>query len=137
MGLGGASAGGANGGTDKVMVGQWRDGFPRVTLTLPGARGPLDVEFIVDTGFDGDLALPEAMIRQLDASILESRLISLAGAFRQRSYYYEMVIDWDGEPRPIEVLALDGNPLIGNDLWKDQTLQADNMDGGQVLFEPL
>lgn len=107
------------------MVGQWRDGFPRVTLTLPGVRGPLEVEFIVDTGFDGDLALPEAMIRQLDASILESRLISLAGVCRQRSYYYEMV------------LALGGNPLIDNDLWKDHSLQAENSDGGEVFFEPF
>jgi predicted aspartyl protease len=120
-----------------MMVGQWRDGFPWVTLTLPGLSGPLNVEFIVDTGFDGDLALPEAMIRQLDAAILESRLISLAGAFRQRSYYYEMAIDWDGEPRPVEVLALEGNPLLGNDLWKDQALRAENAEGGEVIFEPF
>ena len=119
------------------MLGQWRAGFPWVTLTLPGVNGPLDVAFIVDTGFEGDLALPEILISQLDASILESRLIRLAGAVRQRSYYYEMVLDWDGEPRPIEVLALDGNPLIGNDLWKDYSLQAENTDGGDVCFEPL
>ncbi len=120
-----------------MMVGQWRDGFPRVMLTLPGVGGPLNVEFIVDTGFDGDLALPESMIRQLDAAILESRLIRLAEGFQQRSYYYEMVLDWDGEPRPIEVLALDGNPLIGNDLWKYYSLQAENIKGGDVSFEPF
>lgn len=119
------------------MSGRWHTGFPWVMLTLPGVGGPLNVEFIVDTGFEGDLALPETLIRQLDATILESRLIRLAGAVRQRSYYYEMVLDWDGEPRPIEVLALDGNPLIGNDLWKDYSLYSENMGGGDVLFEPL
>ena len=120
-----------------MMVGQWRDGFPWITLTRPGLNGPFNVDFIVDTGFDGDLALPEAMIRQLDAAILESRLIRLAGAIRQRSYYYEMVLDWSGEPHSIEVLALEGNPLIGNDLWKDHSLHAENMDGGEIFFEPF
>ncbi len=95
------------------------------------------MEFIIDTGFEGDLALPEAMIHQLDASILDSRLIRLAGAVRQRSYYYEMVINWDGKLRSIEVLALDGNPLIGNDLWKDYFLQAENTNSGEVVFEPF
>lgn len=137
MGAGSASAGGPDGGPNEMMLGQWHDGFPWVMLTLPGLNGPLSVEFIVDTGFNGDLALPEIVIRQLDTAILESRLIQLAGAFQQRSCYYELVLDWEGELRSIEVLALNGNPLIGNDLWKDQALQAENTDGGEVLFEPL
>ena len=45
-----------------MMIGQWRNGFPRVMLTLPGLQGPLEVEFIVDTGFEGGLTLPEALI---------------------------------------------------------------------------
>lgn len=75
MGAGSASAGGPDGGPNEMMLGQWHDGFPWVMLTLPGLNGPLSVEFIVDTGFNGDLALPEIVIRQLDTAILESRLI--------------------------------------------------------------
>ena len=58
MGLGGTVAGGSDGhGTTEMIYGQFRSRFPRLTLTLPGLKGPLDVEFILDTGFDGELAL--------------------------------------------------------------------------------
>ena len=38
-----------------MIAGEYRDHFPRVWLTLPGSTGPVDVEFIVDTGFEGEL----------------------------------------------------------------------------------
>lgn len=120
-----------------MMTGQWRDGFPRVTLTLPGLRGPLEVEFIVDTGFEGAITLPEFLIGQLKVSVQERRSIKLAGGVRQRCYSYETIVEWEDEERRVEVLTLEGNPLLGNDLWKEQALQAENTDGGDVLFEPL
>ena len=40
-----------------------RDHLARVTLILPSSAGPLSVEFIVDTGFEGDLALPSSILR--------------------------------------------------------------------------
>lgn len=120
-----------------MTPGQWRNRFPRVTLALPGANGPMTVEFVVDTGFDGELALPQALIPRLDARILQSRSVELAGGFLQRCYSYELILEWDGEERLVELLALDGRPLIGNDLWKDYSLQAENTSGGEVFFEPL
>lgn len=41
-----------------MILGQVRRRFPRVVLALPGREGPFEVELIVDTAFDGDLALP-------------------------------------------------------------------------------
>ena len=120
-----------------MILGQWRDRFPRVTLTLAGANGPLTVEFVIDTGFDGELAMPESLVHRLDARILESRTVELAGGFMERCQSYELVMDWDSETRFVELLVLDGRPLIGNDLWKDHSLHAENMDGGEVFFEPF
>ena len=98
MGPCGPHPGGSAGfGTGKVILGQWRDRFPRVTLTLPGANGPLAVEFVVDTGFDGELAMPEALVHRLDARILESRSVELAGGFMERCFAYELILEWDGE----------------------------------------
>ncbi len=108
-----------------MMTGQWRDGFPRMTLTLLGSREPLSLEFVVDTGFNGEIALPEYLIGRLGASPSGTRYLELAGGFRQPSLSYLLSLEWDGEERMVEVLALDGNPLIGNDLWNDQTLQAE------------
>ena len=129
--------GSSGGGADEVILGQWRDRFPRVTLTLAGAEGPLDVEFVVDTGFDGELALPASLVRRLDARILETRTVELAGGFQERCYSYELALEWDGEARYVELLALNGRPLIGNDLWRDHSLQAENLVGGEVVIEPL
>lgn len=120
-----------------MILGRWRDRFPRVTLTLPSLNGPLDVEFVVDTGFDGEIAVPESLARQLDVTISESRFVQLAGGFRQRCYSYELVLDWEDEPRLVEVLTLDGNPLVGNGLWEGSLIQAENTDGGEALFGPL
>lgn len=120
-----------------MTTGQWRDGFPRVTLTLPGLREPLEVEFIVDTGFEGGITLPEALVSQLEVSVQERRAIKLAGGLRQRCYSYEMIVQWEDEARLVEVLTLEGAPLLGNDLWKGQSLYAENTDGGDVLIEPF
>ena len=120
-----------------MTIGYWRDGFPRLTLTLLGGREPISLEFVVDTGFNGEVALPDSLIGRLGASPKGAHYLELAGGFRQLSYSYELLLEWDGEERTVEVLALDGNPLIGNELWKDQSLQAENMEGGDVLSEPL
>jgi len=97
----------------------------------------LEVEFIVDTGVEGGITLPEALIGLLEVSVQERRSIKLAGGVRQRCYSYETVVEWEEEERVVEVLTLEGNPLLGNDLWKEQALQAKNTEDGDVLFEPL
>ena len=48
-----------------TRFGSFRDGHPRLTVLLPSQNGPLEIEFIVDTGFDGDLALPGPVARRL------------------------------------------------------------------------
>lgn len=53
-----------------MIVGSVRENFPRVTLELPGTTGSVAVEFIVDSGFEGDLTLPVAMLRQVRAEVL-------------------------------------------------------------------
>ena len=71
------------------------------------------------------------------AARFHAQFVQLAGGFRQRCYSYEIVLDWDGETRRVEVLTLDGNPLLGNGFWQGSLLQAENQDGGEVLFESL
>ena len=44
-----------------MILGYVRDHLPRVTIVLPGLNGDVPVEFIVDTGFDGDISLPSRL----------------------------------------------------------------------------
>ncbi len=50
-----------------ILQGHFRDGFPRITMALPAHNGlPVLVDFVVDTGFDGELALPASLIHRID-----------------------------------------------------------------------
>lgn len=55
-----------------MIQGHVRDRLPRVLLSLPGEDGPFDVEFILDTGFEGELALPRAIAAPLIAEPAEN-----------------------------------------------------------------
>ena len=61
-----------------MILGHVRDGFPRVTLTLPGNQGPLNVEFIIDTAFDGELSLPNPVLAQVQAALQMDKAVRLA-----------------------------------------------------------
>ncbi len=96
-----------------MIHGYVRDYLPRILLSLPGHNGPVSVEFIVDTGFDGDLSLPAALLGQLDAAFSAERIIRLADGSIHRRPYYEILIDWDGEERLTEITVLENDPLLG------------------------
>ena len=120
-----------------MISGHVRDNFPYVMLTLPGQSGPLTVEFLVDTGFEGDLALPDPLLMQLDADFVMDKNIRMAdGSIRKRPHYV-ITLDWDEEPRPTEVLALEGVPLMGISLLRNYLIQIEMTDGGEVSLEPL
>lgn len=121
-----------------MILGHVRDNFPRVTLSLPGAFGPVSVEFIVDTGFDGELALPGALVRDLERVYAGDRPIQLADGSERARPAFQISLAWDEEEdRPTEVLVLDGVPLLGVNLLEGSLLQAEMTSGGQVQIEPL
>ncbi len=121
-----------------MKEGCFRDGFPRLTIELPGRSGSFSVEFIVDTGFDGGLTLPEHLARDLDTGEPEVRFIRLAGGFQQQSRYYEILLEnEDGEEQDVEALVLEGNPLMGNTFLAEMLLSIETTEGGEVAAEAL
>lgn len=118
--------------------GTFKNGLPRLVLPLPGEFKDFIVESVVATGFDGDLTLPEHLARDLPDATLDNSLTNLAGAFRQRCACYE--IPWedaDGETRTVEVLVLDGNPLVGTNFLANTLLTMEMTEGGEVSAESL
>jgi clan AA aspartic protease len=118
-----------------MITGRFHDHFPRVTLDLPGVSGPLSVEFIVDTGFDGDLILPTHFLRQLEAQPLYNTVRSLADGTLRECPVYEIEIEWGEEIRIVEVLGLERNPLLGTTLMEGCQLNIDLTEGGEVNIE--
>ena len=120
-----------------MRYGHVRDRFPRITVELPGIAGPLNVEFILDTGFDGDLSLPSALLAQLEATASEFRLIQAADGRGSQRQAYEVVLDWNDEDRITEVIVLENAPLLGVGLMEGSLLQAEMQTGGEVSLEAL
>jgi len=120
-----------------MIIGVFRDHFARITLLLPGSAEPFSVEFILDTGFDGDLALPSNILRQLDARPLFMSLRALGDGTLLECPVYQLKLDWDEESRTVEVIALEHNPLLGTMLLEGCHLDMDMSEGGEVVIERL
>ncbi len=120
-----------------MIFGHVRDKFARLTLPLPGQEEPLTVEFILDTGFKGYLSLPQAAINALDAVYLGDRPVAFADGVIRTRPFYQIMLEWQEETHPIEIIALDGKPLLGVELIEGSILQVEMRDGGEVSVEPL
>jgi len=120
-----------------MIFGHVRDRFPRFSLSLPGREGPVSIEFIVDTGFDGDLALPSSLIAQLEVEVAEEQIVRFADGTERERPRYELTMIWGDEERITEVLALENPPLLGVGLMDGHLLQAEMQTGGEVSLEPL
>ena len=120
-----------------MISGVFREDHPRITLPLPGIRGEVRVEFIVGTGFAGDLTLPGNLAAQLDGEFAGLGERRLANGQRFQCRTYEIVLDWVAESRPVEVLVLEGDPLVGTVLLREHHLHVEMTDGGEALIEPL
>jgi clan AA aspartic protease len=106
-------------------------------LDLPGLSALVSVEFIVDTGFEGDLALPATVLQRLDAQPLFRSLRSLADGTIRECPVYQVVLEWSGDERPTQVLGLEHNPLLGVLLLEGCHLDVEFVEGAEVLIEFL
>jgi len=118
-----------------VIIGRFHDRFPRLSLMLPGLDGPVEVEFIIDTGFDGALTLPSQIVRQLDAQPFSPQTHLLADGSERSSLVYRLTLAWNGEPREVEALVLENRPLIGTLFLDGCHLDIEMFEGGEVVIE--
>ncbi len=120
-----------------MIFGVFRDEHPRLTLNLTGAAGEFPVELIVDTGFAGDLSLPSHLAERLAGEYAGFSERRLANGQRFQCRVHEILLAWNDEMRPTEVLVLEGDPLIGTVLLRDHLLQMEMTDGGEISADAL
>lgn len=120
-----------------MIFGVVRDHSPRVRLLLPGLHSPVEVELVLDTGFEGELALPRSIIARLDAAPLERRVALMPDGREEEVYAREIELDWEGEKRTVEVLELPGRPLLGMMLLDTSHTHVEGGEGGEIVIEPL
>jgi hypothetical protein len=108
--------------------------FPYVPMHLRVNRRIVEVEELLDTGFDGDVALPPALIAGDRAPDGYVRLALADGSRIFAPYYIGALRLGPMGPFPAVVTALGDEPLVGQGIAAHVTIILDH--GARVIVEP-
>ena len=95
------------------------------------------IEAVLDTGFNGELALPAAAIRQLGLPMGIRRPAVTATGDRVSLTTYRGTVLWYGQIHSIQVVEADSEPLLGMELLLGSRLTLDVREGGPVTIDAL
>ena len=109
-----------------------------VRVIVLGMNGrAMELEAVIDTGFNGDLTLPGDTIAELSLPLIGHRRIFLADGSQQFADVYEALVDWDGQTMIAQVDMANTKPLIGMALMEGYGLHIEVVAGGAVTIERL
>ena len=92
---------------------------------------------MVDTGFNGTLLLPPAVVSVLGLPFHSSRTVLLPDGSLQVVANHKGRILWEGIERPVRVVAAGNQPLLGMAVFVGYRLCVNMEDGGDVTAESL
>ena len=107
-----------------------------VLVRIPG-NAAIEIECVIDTGFEGFLTLPPAAITKLGLPYLARIDANLADNFSVATNAYLATIFWNGVEREIAVFGMGTRPLIGTALLEDYHLSIDFCNGGTVIVDDI
>src|SRR5206468_11066605 len=111
---------------------------PLLRLIVRDVGGqPRDVETVIDTGFNGFLTLPPALIAALGLPWLCRQQGQLADGSLLAFDVYVATVDWHGQPRSAEGEAADARPPLGMALLPGPALRIEVLPGGGVTMSQL
>jgi predicted aspartyl protease len=108
-----------------------------VPLDVFDVRGQVqNIHGIIDTGFDGELTLPPALVA-VYGLVSCGRLRTLLGdGSIQFVDEYDVTVTWEGQPRLLRTQAIGLEPLIGMELLRNHDVKIEVVDGGSVTITP-
>jgi clan AA aspartic protease len=98
---------------------------------------PQTIQAAIDTGYNGYLTLPKALVSTLQLQLAGYRRATLADGSSVILESYLATITWHGKPRDVLISQTTGIPLIGMALLHGNRLTLDVLDGGDVLIDAL
>ena len=111
---------------------------PLVPITILDSRNNArTIEFVLDSGFNGQLLLADRYIDRLGLSIedwIDGR--PATGAFVKIPYTEALVL-WQGVRRRAQILQLDSEPLIGMEFLWNHRITIDAVPNGPVTITPI
>jgi clan AA aspartic protease len=109
-----------------------------IDLQVQDAAGSLtSIRAVLDTGFNGYLTLPMSRISNLSLPLQGTRDALLADGSTVRLDISRAIVIWDSRPRPIQILAAEGDPLVGMSLLYGYAVLIKVIDGGDVEITAL
>ena len=107
-----------------------------VRLPLLDSSGQTrDIETVIDTGFNGFLTLPPALVAELGLTRLGQKSLVLANGSRDIFDTYGVTVLWDGQSRFVDADEADAAPLLGMSMLDRHNLNIDVEDGGRVVIQ--
>jgi clan AA aspartic protease len=107
-------------------------------LSVFGADGQVrEIIAVIDTGYSCFLALPVVILTALGLAPVGSEQLTLADGSEIDTDVYEVTILWEGQPRTLQVDALDSQSLVGMALLKGYDIQIHAVVNGVVTITPI
>ena len=121
-----------------MIEGEVNDAYEAVVLlSLQGPAGQSqDVEAVIDTGYNGFLTLPTALVMQLGLPFVYVSRAFLANDDEVTFNVHDVTVLWNGQPRRIKADATGSTPLVGMLLLEQHDLNIEVERGGRVIIEP-
>ncbi|MEX0643289.1 MAG: clan AA aspartic protease [Pirellulales bacterium] len=110
-----------------------REASIRFVVRGPDGNG-LEIELVIDTGFNGWISLPSSLISDLGLPWHRRGRGELADGSEIIFDIYEAKIIWDGQSRRVWVDEIDSAPLIGMSLLDGYELLIQVWSGGNVTI---
>lgn len=111
------------------------DGWARVRISVAGTAGASEeIDALLDTGFNGALALSSEQIAALGLNQRSKTRVVLASGERRHVPTYHATIRF-GTKKQTVLVAEAGEPLVGMALLWGYDLHVQCVDGGDVVVE--
>jgi clan AA aspartic protease len=121
-----------------VISGIVTNGQATVLLTFLLSNGSrLPIEFVIDTGFTGELCLPLEAVSLMGLTFRHDTTANLADNSEVLLPLHEATIIWDGAQKEVLVIATGRRPLLGTALLDEQELVIQFTAGGLVTIDEL
>nr|WP_208492145.1 clan AA aspartic protease [aff. Roholtiella sp. LEGE 12411] len=105
-------------------------------IILPPEHSGVEIECVIDTGFEGFLTLPPSVIAALGLPYLININANLANNSSVETNVYLATVVWNGVERNIAAL-MGRRPLIGTALLENYHLSIDFCERGTVLVDEI
>lgn len=113
-----------------------REAILPLEITGP-SRQWQQAEAVIDTGFNGFLTLPSALVHFLRLPLVGNRRAALGDGSVVVLDVYLATVFWHNQEREVLVLQADSAPLVGMSLLSGNPVTLNIVDDGEVLIDEL